>query len=91
MKDKIIETGLQLWRDDPAKVTANGIARILGVSHVAVLYHFQTAENMRRAIAAEAVRIGDSRVITHLIASRHLAVVDMPASERAQHFKNCAQ
>lgn len=91
IKNKIIETGLKAWRDNPDKVSARGIAKSLGITHAAILYHFGSSERLRDAIAAEAVRIGDSLIITFLIASRHHSVDFMPYEERAKHLNNCAQ
>lgn len=89
IKSRIIATGLGLWRDDPAKVSARRIGQTLGLTHSAVLYHFGTTEAMRAAIAAEAVRIGDSVIVPLLIASRHPAAAGINAADRARFLSAC--
>lgn len=91
LKSKIIATGLQHWRDDPSKVSARGIAKTLGITHAAILYHFGSSKEMKDAIAAEAVRIGDSAIIVYLIASRHSEAEKLTMKERAIHLNNYAQ
>ena len=88
-KAAILATGLTLWRDDPRSVSARGIGSALGLTHSAVLYHFGSSDGLRDAIAAEAVRMGCGVIVPQLIASRHPAVADMAAPDRARYLAGC--
>lgn len=83
----ILEMGMRLWRVDPSYVSARRIAHELDMTHGAILYHFGTSMKLRDAIAFHAVRQGESKVIVHLIASKHPAVSHMPDAERMDHMR----
>lgn len=85
----ILATGIALWRDDPAKVSARRIGAQLGMTHSAVLYHFGNVEALRSAIAVEAVRVRDDVIIPQLIASRHPAAAALSATERRRYLAGC--
>ena len=85
----ILATGLVLWRDDPMSVSARKIAKRLGITHGAVLYYFDNADGMKAAIAAEAVRAGDTVIVPMLIASRHPAADCLSASDRRRYLAGC--
>ena len=81
--DRIIQAGLELWRNDPASVSARRIGKILGMKHNGILYHFGDITDLKDAIAQEAVRIGDKAIVPGLIVNRHPSVADMSESDRA--------
>lgn len=82
-KGKIVKVGLQLWRDGTeTDVSARKIAAAMGISHAAVLYWFENAEQMRDHVARVAVATGDAAIIQKLIVSRHSAIADMTAESR---------
>ncbi len=81
-RERIMETGCDIWPN----VSCRAIARKLGITHCAVLYHYSTVEALRAAIADYAVRNERARVIAQLIATDHTAVRDMPAAERARYL-----
>lgn len=84
VKARIIATGLRLWRAyGAAGVSARRIGAELKMTHGAVLYHFQTAENMRDAVAHEAVRLLDPCIVPQLIVSRHDAISPLTQDQRA--------
>lgn len=85
-KLRILEMGCRLWAANPSYVTARRIANELGMTHSNVLYHFDHSKNLVDAIAFHAVKEGDSRVITHLIAARHSAVLSMSPADKTKHF-----
>jgi hypothetical protein len=89
VRASILAAGLDCWRFDPATVTARRIGRTLEMSHCNVLYHFGSAAALKDAIAAEAVRIGDTKIIPMLIAAKHPAVADMPGVDRARFLRDC--
>ncbi len=89
MKARIIAAGLDLWRSDPAAVTARGIGAALEMTHSAILYHFGTADALKAAVAAEAVRIADPVIVPQLITSRHPAAAGISASERQRFLAGC--
>jgi len=81
-REAIIQAGLDLWRDDPASVSARRIGKVLGMSHAGCLYHFGSLDKMRAAIAERAVEMCDPVIIPKLIVAGHPAVADMPAAMR---------
>lgn len=86
VKQRILDMGVQLWRADPSYVTAGRIGHELGMTHSAVLYHFGHTAALKDAIAAHAVKQGESRVIVHLIAMQHKSVAFMSDATRLQHM-----
>lgn len=89
VKAAIIATGLDLWRADPATVSARKIGQRVGMTHSACLYHFGTAEALRAAIAAEAVRLGDPVIVPQLITARHPATASLTPAQRAAYLSGC--
>lgn len=84
----ILETGLRLWRVDPAYVTARRIGRELDMVHSGVLYHFPRGErSLKDAIAFHAVQQGEARVIVHLIAANHKAVASLDDKQRLEFMR----
>lgn len=81
-KQKILDAGVKLWPN----VTARGVATAIGVKHPTVAWHFGTSDDLRAAVAEHAVKIGNSRVITQLIAVRHPAIRKMPDAVRQKHM-----
>ncbi|QWY83123.1 hypothetical protein [Rhizobium phage RHph_X2_24] len=87
----ILETGLRLWRVDPAYVTARRIARELDLTHGAVLYHCRMSErSLRDMVAYHAVEQGEARVIAQLITMQHKAVAHMTDAQRLEHLRAAA-
>lgn len=86
IKAAIIATGLDLWRADPATVSARRIGHKLGLTHSAILYHFGTADALKDAVAAEAVRIGDKAIVPQLITARHPAVAFLDDATKAAYL-----
>ena len=89
VKASILAVGVELWVEGVSNVTARQIGKVLGLTHSAVLYHFTNADGMRAAIASEAVRRGDRRVVPQLIASRHPAIEGMTADDRQRYLAGC--
>jgi AcrR family transcriptional regulator len=88
-KAAIIEAGLALWRIDPVTVSARKIGAKLGMTHSAVLYHFDNADGLKNAIASEAVRIGDGVIVPQLIAARHPAAAGIAPADRRRYLASC--
>lgn len=85
----MVTAGLTLWRIDPALVTARGIGKSMGLSHVAVLYHWGSMKALKDACAREAVTTGDRVIIPQLIVSRHPAVAGLDAASRQGYLASC--
>lgn len=88
-KASILAAGVALWRDDPRSVSARGVASRLGMTHGAVLYHFGTSDALRDAIAAEAVRKGDTKIVPMLIAEQHPAAAALSSADRRRYLAGC--
>jgi len=86
-KIKIIQAGLEVWRDTPTDVTARSIARRVGLTHSAILYHFKNTDNLKNSIALHAVVNKESKVILHLIAINHPAIKHLNETERAKYMR----
>ncbi len=89
MKQLIVTAALTLWRIDPSLVTAREIGKSMGLSHVAILYHWGTMKALKDACAREAVALGDRAIVPQLIVSRHPAVAAMDASQRQGFLVGC--
>lgn len=76
----ILTTGLKMWKKDPDSVTANKVAKAIGMGHATVLYHFP--EGVKNAVAEYAVERGDKRVMAQLIVAKHPAVAGLSAEDR---------
>lgn len=79
-RDKILDAGLKLWPN----VTPTTVSKATGISQPNVFYHFP--EGLADAVAAHAVKVGDSHVIVQLMASGHAAVENLSPSDRIRHF-----
>lgn len=91
-KLSILETGLRLWRVDPAYVTARRIAKELGLTHGAIQHHFRHSElSMKDAIAYHCVEQGEAKVIVHLIASNHKAVAHLDDGQRMEYMRQARE
>lgn len=86
IKAEIIAAVLRQWVDDPEGITVRSIAKECNLTHGAVLYHFGTVANLRKAAAVAAVATGESRVIAQLIATRNPLVADMNEKTRRKHL-----
>lgn len=85
-KAQILDAGLQLWREDAGSVTARGIAKLLGLTHTAVLYHCKNSDALKKSIADHAVAVGDPVVVPMLITARHAAVANMSDADRSAYL-----
>lgn len=85
-KQAILKLGVTMWPD----VSARAIARELHTAHSAVLYHFGGAAALRDAVAIEAVRVGDARVVPMLIVTGHAAAAELDAGERRRWLESAA-
>lgn len=82
-REAAIAAGLLLWRErGEAAVTTTAVGKACDVTHSALYNLFKDADQLRRAVADEAVRLGDPRVVAQLIATRHPAVAGMTAAQR---------
>lgn len=90
VRQAILDAGLVLWRAGGAgAVTQRSVARQAGMTHGNVRHHCGSSEDMRDAVAREAVRVADAVVVPQLIACRHVAVADMAADVRAAYLSGC--
>lgn len=85
----IIAAGLDLWRKDPASVSARKIGLRLHMTHSACLYHFGSAHALKQAVAEEAVRLRDPVIVPHLIVTGHPAAAALTAIDRAAYLTGC--
>lgn len=84
IKDKILNTGVEMWLENPASVTASGIARRLGKTHAAILYHFPYG--VKEAVAEYAVQQKQAKIIAQLITTGHKSVRDLCPTDRARYL-----
>lgn len=86
-KAQILEAGLQLWHDGESNVTARGIAKLLGMTHTAILYHYKNSDELKLSIARHAVVSKDRTVLPMLIVSRHPSVAHFTDADRDFYLK----
>lgn len=87
-RESIILIGLQVWRENPDRVNMTHVGSLVGITHAAVAYHFDSSDGLRNAIAEHAVRINDPVVVPMLIAARHPATAALPAAVKAAHLSS---
>lgn len=85
-RQRILDAGLKLWRDDPQKVNSHKIANEIGITHAAVLYHFFNAEKLKTAIAKKAIEIEDVEIIFQLIAIDHSSVAHFSIDQKNEYI-----
>jgi len=85
-KKNILQTGVEMWLENPMSVNAHAIARRMGMTHGAILYHFPIS--VRDAVADHAVENGNCAIICQLIASGHKAVNELTAELRDEYLAN---
>lgn len=89
-RDRIMHAGCAIWQINPEGVTCRAVARAAGINHATILYHYETTEAFKDALADYAVQRGISRIIAQLIATNHPAVSRLSAAERADHLGTLA-
>ena len=82
VKQRILEAGVALW----PRASSRAIGRAVGLSHTAVLYHWNGIEGLEHAIAAHAVEIGDMRIVPVLITTKHPAAAKLTGRERSRYL-----
>jgi AcrR family transcriptional regulator len=81
--EAIIATGLLLWHNGTEEnVTVSAVARALGVWPRAVRYHCGTTAQLRQAVATEAVRLCDARILAQMIVSGHTLAAGLSSGQR---------
>lgn len=81
-RTQILEAGLSLWPG----VTARNVAKSIGITHSAVLYHFGTSEALKDAVAAHAITVQCDRVIPMLIVAKHSAAEVLTMGQRIEYL-----
>lgn len=88
-KAAILAAGVRLWGETCVPPGASAIGKALGLTHSAVLYHFRAVAPLQDAIAAEAVRLCDAKVVPLLIASRNPAAATLSSVDRRRYMSGC--
>ena len=84
VKEQILTKGLEVYKQDPAKLNNHFVAKELNVSNAKIHYHFGT--NLKEAVLRHAVDKGDSHVIVELIASKDRLVKHLTQAQRKEHM-----
>ncbi len=85
IKGAILSAGLALW----PHVTARAVGARVGLTHSAVLYHFGTTDDLRAAVAAEAVRLGHAGIVPQLITANDPAAAGISPERRREYLAGC--
>lgn len=85
----IMAAGLDLWRENAGPATIRAIATRAGITHAAILYHYDSAADLQTAIAREAVRQRCPVIVPHLIITKHPAAADLSNADRVRFLKGC--
>lgn len=89
VKARIIAAGLSHWSECDGAVSVRALARIVGMNHASLLYHFKSRAALCDAIACEAVRTRDPRILPRLIVSGHPAAASLSADDRRRALAGC--
>ena len=74
VKIAILNEGCKIWADDVSKLSARAIGKKVGLTHSAILYHFETFSKLKFAIAKYAVANDIEAVVRQLKATDHPAL-----------------
>ena len=85
IKTKILKAGIKTWTERDGNVTATAIAKKLGLTHAAILYHFPQ-KTIKDAVAEYAVQTKNKKIIPSLIVSNHQSVKILSPSERLEYL-----
>jgi hypothetical protein len=83
VRKEILKKGLDIYKDDPAKLNHHFVAKELDISNAKIHYHF--GKDLKQAVLKYAVEQGDSRVIVQLIASKDALVQHLTKEDRQRH------
>lgn len=83
-REKILKTGLKMWLNDPSTVTANAIAKKIGMTHATIIYHFP--HGVKDAVAEYAVERKEKKIISQLIVLEHDSVKGLSPTERMHYL-----
>jgi len=84
VKEEILSKGLQVYKDDPARLNNHHVAKELNISNAKIHYHF--GKDLKEAVLKYAVEQGDSQVIVGLIASKHVLVEELTSAQKQKHL-----
>ena len=84
VKKEILDKGLELYKEDPAKLNHHSLAKELNISNAKIHYHF--GSDLKSAVLRHAVDMGDSHVIVGLIASKSDLVEGLTKQEKQKHL-----
>ncbi len=85
IREIILKTGIKAWLKDPESVTASNVARMCGMTHGSVLYHFPYG--VKDAVIEYALSTRNSKIIAQLIAQGHKSADSFSPSERLEYLK----
>lgn len=83
---KILDAGVELWRECPSKVTNANIARRVGLTHPSVSNYLKG--NVMQMVANHGVAIGDRTVIAQLIIWGSPLVEHLTRDEKLAHLES---
>lgn len=85
-KKQILDAGVQLWREDPNKINARNIAKLINKTHPTIYNHYPNKKHLVEAVASHGVQTGDSVIIVNLLLMGHPMIADIPEDERQKHL-----
>ncbi len=84
--DEILLTGVRLWREKMQAPSVRGVAAALNLTHPAVLYYCKNAAGLRKALADQAVKMGDMTLIPLLIVTNDPSVAHFTDEQRRAYL-----
>ncbi len=88
-KEEILTAGLEMWAHDRQVPTVRALAKKIGVTHSAILYHWKKVSLLQAALAVAAVTRQDPIIVPILIVMGHPAVSLMASVDRERFLMTC--
>lgn len=83
VKEEILSKGLEIFKQDPARLNHNNLAKELRISNAKIHYHF--GKDLKSSVINYGIEKQDSHLIVQLYASGYEIVKSMSQSEIKKH------
>lgn len=86
-REEILHAGLKLWREKGVEnVNARNVGELINKTHPTIYYHYETRDELIKAVAEYGVQTGDSVIIVSLMLTGDPLVANLTDAERHKHL-----